>query len=225
MAGPPYVTDDPQPTDTGHWEIYAFGSGEHVAGGAAGQTGLDINYGAAKGLQLNVVAPADYDTGPPARFGAGDVELAAKYEFIRQRAGGWLPDIAVYPRLFLPTSGAGLGDGRASLFLPVFAQKDFGAWSTFGGGGYDINPGPGNRNYWLLGWALTRKINDRLSLGGEIYRQTSDMVGKPATTAVAIGATYQLTTHFALMASGGPSLDSARGAQQSAIYLALQFTY
>ena len=28
MAGPPYITDDPVPTDTGHWEIYAFTAGE-----------------------------------------------------------------------------------------------------------------------------------------------------------------------------------------------------
>jgi hypothetical protein len=28
LAGPPYLTDDPVPTVTGHWEIYAFGSGE-----------------------------------------------------------------------------------------------------------------------------------------------------------------------------------------------------
>ncbi len=24
VAGPPYLTDDPVPTDTGHWELYAF---------------------------------------------------------------------------------------------------------------------------------------------------------------------------------------------------------
>ena len=28
-AGPPYLTDDPDPTDLGHWEIYAFTTGEH----------------------------------------------------------------------------------------------------------------------------------------------------------------------------------------------------
>lgn len=27
-AGPPYITDDPVPTDTGHWEIYGFAAGE-----------------------------------------------------------------------------------------------------------------------------------------------------------------------------------------------------
>ncbi|HTX51339.1 MAG TPA: hypothetical protein VME40_18335 [Caulobacteraceae bacterium] len=24
VAGPPYVTDDAEPTDPGHWEIYAY---------------------------------------------------------------------------------------------------------------------------------------------------------------------------------------------------------
>ena len=31
-AGPPYLTDDPVPTDLGRWEIYGFASGEgHAA--------------------------------------------------------------------------------------------------------------------------------------------------------------------------------------------------
>ena len=27
VAGPPYVSDDPEPTDYKHWEIYTFSSG------------------------------------------------------------------------------------------------------------------------------------------------------------------------------------------------------
>jgi hypothetical protein len=27
IAGPPYLTDDPQPTESGHWEIYSFVQG------------------------------------------------------------------------------------------------------------------------------------------------------------------------------------------------------
>jgi len=32
IAGPPYVTDDPEPTDTGHWENYLFTEITHVVG-------------------------------------------------------------------------------------------------------------------------------------------------------------------------------------------------
>jgi hypothetical protein len=43
-AGPPYVTDDPQPTDTGHWEIYDFAAGVGTPGDLTGEGGFDINY-------------------------------------------------------------------------------------------------------------------------------------------------------------------------------------
>jgi hypothetical protein len=221
-AGPPYVTDDPEPTDTGHWEDRVFVSGTNLAGETAGQAGFDINYGAAKDLQLTLIAPLDYDTAAPDRIGAGDLQLSVKYRFAHQSDTSWLPDISVFPQVNLPTASGHFGDGRVSFFLPIWAEKDVGPWSTFGGGGYDINPGPGDRNYWLVGWALTRKITDRLQLGGEIYHQTSTGIGQLSTTVADLGFIYQLTTHFAFMASGGPSLQT-RG--QSAFYAALQLTY
>jgi len=222
VAGPPFVTDDPEPTDTGHWEDRVFVSGTHLAGETSGQGGFDINYGVAKDVQLTMVAPLDFDTTGADRVGAGDLQLSVKYRFAHQDPTGWLPDIAVFPQIGLPTGRGPFGDGRVSAFLPVWAQKDFGPWSTFGGGGYDINPGPGNQNFWLVGWGVTRKVSDRLQLGGEIYHQTSPQVGQPATTVADLGFIYQLTTHFAFMASGGPSLQT-RG--QSAFYAALQLTY
>jgi hypothetical protein len=54
--------------------------------------------------------------------------------------------------------------------LPVWAQKDMGPWSLFGGG-YAINPGDGNRNYWTGGIALTRQASKQLLLGVEADRQ------------------------------------------------------
>ena len=48
LAGPPYLTDDPVPTDTGHWEIYAFATGEGPRLDVDADAGLDLNYGAIK---------------------------------------------------------------------------------------------------------------------------------------------------------------------------------
>ncbi len=42
-AGPPYLTDDPVPTETGHWEIYAFSAGEGRGSDFDGDAGLDLN--------------------------------------------------------------------------------------------------------------------------------------------------------------------------------------
>ena len=53
LAGPPYVSDDPEPTDYRHFEIYAFTSGTRTIDGTSGQGGVDFNYGAAPGSAVD----------------------------------------------------------------------------------------------------------------------------------------------------------------------------
>jgi hypothetical protein len=65
IAGPPYVTDDPEPTDTGHWENYLFTEITHVAGQSARpEPGIEINYGAFKDTQLTWSFPLTPNPGP-----------------------------------------------------------------------------------------------------------------------------------------------------------------
>jgi hypothetical protein len=224
-AGPPYVTDDPEPTDTGHWEDRVFVLGGHTPGDTQGQAGFDINYGAAKDLQLTIFAPLDYDSAAGNRAEPGDLQLSAKYRFLHQGDHDPIPDVSLFPAVSLPTAGRAFDPGRVSLFLPIWVQKDFGPWSTFGGGGWDINPGPGHRDYALLGWAVTRKVTKRLNLGVEVYHQTAGAVGARPFTAVAPGAILQLTSHWAVMASAGPGVQNTRQQGQLVFYSALQLTY
>jgi len=58
-------------------------------------------------------------------------------------------------------------------FLPVWVQKSFGAWTTYGGGGYWINPGAGNRDTWFAGWQLQVHATSFLTPGVELYYQTA----------------------------------------------------
>src|ERR1700739_1717665 len=85
-AGPPFVSDDPEPTDTGHFEIYTFNNGTNTGSGTSGESGIDFNYGAAPNLQLTATVPAGYGdtTGGGTEVGLGNVELAAKYRFLHQ---------------------------------------------------------------------------------------------------------------------------------------------
>src|SRR5262249_12621653 len=134
LAGPPYVTDDPVPTEKGHWENYVYATAQ----GAEGQAGLDLNYGGAKDLQLTAFVPLQWERSGKS-VGMGQVQLALKYRFLHPAEGSSLPDVAVYPQVILPTGP--FSNGRASFVLPVWAQKDIGPWSLFGGGGYTWNPG------------------------------------------------------------------------------------
>jgi hypothetical protein len=223
-AGPPYITDDPEPTRTGRWENYVFLAGTSTPGGTAGQAGLEFNYGGAPNLQLTLTLPEDYVSSHRTRAALGDLTMAAKYRFLRPPDGSWLPDAAIFPALTLPSGSRRFDTGHASLFVPLWLEKDFGKWSTFGGGGYDVNPGSGQKNYSLLGWAVTRSFGEHLDLGVEIYHQAPSSAGETAQTNLGVGAIYQVTKHWALMASGGPGLVKPLRSSATAFYVSLQFT-
>ncbi len=208
LAGPPYITDDPEPVDYQHWEVYLFTGGAQSAGDTTGLgPSIEVNYGAIPNLQLHVIAGLSYDApaGQPLRLGVSDTELGVKYRLITPGADDWFPQVGVFPLLEVPTGNAarGLGAGYTQAFLPVWLQKDFGKWTTYGGGGYWINPGAGNRNYWFAGWLLQRQITDQLAIGSEVFHQTSPMVGHDGSWGFNVGAVYDFTEHYHLLASAG----------------------
>ena len=223
-AGPPFVTDDPAPTDLGHWEIYTFAAGVRADGALGGQAGFDINYGAARDLQLTAVTPLGFDTSGRA-LGVSNVELAVKYRFIHQDDTGPSPDLAVFPRVIAPTGGTRLGTGHVQLLLPVWAEKDFGPWAVFGGGGLTFNPGRDERDFWLSGCGVTRALTKRLSLGMEVYHRTRDTQVSGDFTGVNIGALLKLNDHWSLIGAGGPGVQNAKTEGQSSFYVALKADY
>jgi len=211
LAGPPFLTDDPEPTDTGHWEIYAP---EFQTGGGGtdfdGTFGAEINYGAAPGVQVTLDLPLAFShDSAGTRWGAGDIAASVKYRFYRSEATGF--SIAAFPGVTLPTASNGMGAGRVTALLPVWAQKDAGPWSVFGGGGYAVNPGSGNRDYWTGGVAVTREVGKRLLLGTEIDRQGADTIGGRASTSAGVGAILDLQGPLRLLASGGPTWTDGGG--------------
>ena len=218
FASPPYDTDDPEPADYRHWEIYMFGAGERSGGAFEGEAGLDINYGLAKDVPLTKTMPLNFIRGPGARTGIGDVEVGVKYRFYHDEKAGF--QVAIFPTVMLPTSGKTYGSGKTGMLLPVWAQKDIGKWSVFGGGGYSINPGAGNRDYWQVAAAVTREISSRLNIGAEVTHSGPDAVGEKPVTTLGVGAIYKLKGPLSLLASAGPSFGGKDGPKYHA-YVAL----
>lgn len=222
-AGPPYQTDDPGPTDFGKWEIYNFVTLDGRHSDVDGEAGWDLNYGAAEGLQLTATVPLAFAHSKENgwRAGSGDLELAAKYRFVNDGESGW--QAALFPRVILPTSSRNLGGGRVRLLLPIWMQKDFGKTSVFGGAGYEINPGTGNRNFWQAGVAITQDVTDKLQIGGEVTRQSSDTHGGNASTGVDAGMIGKLGGPFALLVAGGPSFSGGQTSYHGYAALSLNF--
>jgi hypothetical protein len=209
FAGPPFLTDDPEPVDYHHWENYLFATGDDE-GGAYTINGpaVEINYGPLPDTQLSLTAPLTTagGDGAPTASGLGDVQLGIKYRFLHE-TNGW-PQMAFYPAVTLPTGDAsrGLGNGRAWVQLPLWAQKSWGAWTTYGGGGVNLNSAPGHRDNPFGGWLVQRDFGENLSLGGEFFAQGRDLDSDKGFVAVNFGGEYRFTEHFSVLASAGHSI-------------------
>lgn len=181
-AGPPFQTDDPEPVDFHHYEAYLFGIFDHTSGSTFAQMpALEFNYGAAPNLQLHIIIPAAYAT-PGTNYGIGDIEFGAKYRFVQETKKR--PQIGVFPFLEVPSGNGrlGLGNGSTWARLPVWLQKSFGPWTTYGGAGYQINHAPGMKDSIFGGWLVQRELSKRWTLGTEIYSQSAQAADARETT-------------------------------------------
>ncbi len=225
-AGPPFATDDPEPVPYQHWEIYTASQVTREHGGDWSGTlpHVEINYGVTPDVQLHLIAPMAFSSpkGGNAQYGYGDTELGMKYRFVPET--DYLPQIATFPLIELPTGdqALGLGSGHTDLFLPIWLQKSFGKWTSYGGGGYWINPGPENQNWWFVGWLLQRKITEHLTLGAEIFHGTASEREGSSETKINGGGIWDLSERYHILFSAGHSV---QGPSNLIGYLAFQITF
>ena len=208
-AGPPYATDDPEPVELEHWEIYFALAGFHDSNGWTGDAPLmEFDYGAFANTQLSLIVPMAFDAinRQPVQAGYGDTELSVKYRFVEE--SDWWPQVAIFPQMNLPTGSRsrGFGAGETDGYLPVWWQKSFGKWTVSGGGGYWINPGPGNRNWWYSGLLIQRPISKYLTIGTEVFHETSSGQGVRASTSFNLGAVLELNERWDVLFSAGRSI-------------------
>ena len=224
FAGPPFVTDDPEPVEYRHWEIYVASQDAKDKEGWAGMAPqFEVNYGVLPNLQLHLIAPFAYvkPNDGSSHYGFGDLELGVKYRFIQE--SGWRPMVGVFPIVDLPTgrSSKGLGSGQVKTFLPIWFQKSWGPWTTYGGGGYWINPGAGNKDFWFFGWEGQRDLSKMLTVGAEIFYNTPTAKGEGGQTGFNVGTIVNFTDEHHLLFSAGRDI---HGQNRFSIYIGYQLT-
>jgi hypothetical protein len=227
-AGPPYETDDPEPLPYHTGEAYLFTSGSRAGDGTEidAAPGVELNYSLLRNTFVHLVVPLAHvdPDGAGSAYGMGDVELGFKWRFIEQTT--WLPDVAIFPFVEVPTGSRrrGLGTGHPQVYLPLWFQKDWGPWTVDGGGGYWINPGSGNRDWWFSGVLFQRQMTERLSLGGELVHETADTVGGSDGTGFNLGGIFTLADPYQILFSAGRNLENT-AANRFSFYVALYRTF
>jgi hypothetical protein len=226
-AGPPFVTDDPEPVDYQHWEFYVASQDAKVGGDWSG-TGphFELNYGVLPDVQLHLIAPLAYDVPPdgPRQYDLGDIELGVKFRFLQET--NYLPQAGIFPLLEVPTGSQSenLGNGHWQAYLPLWLQKSWGSWTAYGGGGYGINSlSQGSRNWQFVGAVLQKQVLSNVALGAEIYHQSDSQTDFPNSgTAFNVGLVIDLSEQHHLLFSVGRSID---GPVDFQCYVAYQFTF
>jgi hypothetical protein len=181
-AGPPFQTDDPEPIDYKNYEFYTFGGvdGTGVATNSVGPA-VEFNWGALPNVHLHIILPlaeifpsnnpkfAPSGVGPTA-VGLGDVEAGVKFRFVQETKRR--PQIGTFVMFELPTGSAakGLGVGKTWYKVPLWAQKSWGPWTAYGGGGETVfNNIDGLRNFPFVGALVQRDIGKKWTLGTEAF--------------------------------------------------------
>jgi len=215
LAGPPYQTDDPAPVPYRHYEIYLGTQEENGAGGLEAEVPfLEVNYGPMPNVQVAVSTPYAFTSGPQVPLGrsVGALDAGVKVRFIQETVSH--PQVAFYPSMELSTDGS----AAPKLFLPLWAQQTMGRTTIFGGGGWERNPGAGNRNFWSGGVADTYQFSKPINAGIEVYGNTPEVWGERGSMSVGIGMNDDFSDIHSFVVSIGTSFAGQRDLHAYAAY-------
>ncbi len=203
QAGPPFVTDDPDPPPLGGWEINVPFILERTPGKTEMDAPLfDFNYGLPD-IQLKFEFPIKIVHEDGNDTGAGDLLLGVKWRFFNNEEAHL--QLGVYPQLLVPTGNhaRGLGEGRPAFLFPLVAQKNWEKWTLYGNIGYWWQTAAETRNYVYAGAVIEREINPRLMLGAELFGNSPKERGGRSELAFNLGGTWKLSEHLNLLFTGG----------------------
>jgi hypothetical protein len=225
FCGPPFFTDDPVPVSFRHYEFYLFSTVDRSPDGyGVAIPAFEFNVGAAPNLQLHVVAPLQLVVPTDGRndYGVGDIEVGAKYRFFDEK--GARPQVGVFPMLELPSGNGprGLGNGTLWAKLPIWIQKSWGPWTSYGGGGYVVNRAPGMRDHTFFGWQVQRELSKKVTLGAEWFNPGRDSLASGNSQIANLGGFYNFNQNFSLLFTAGHTV---RGEAHTVAYVGLYWTW
>ena len=230
LAGPPFQTDDPDPVAYHHFEMYAFELSDSttVGGTSAEAPCYEVNWGAVPNVQFHMVLPLVAFVAPdhgPVTYGIGDTELGVKLRFVKETKHR--PEVGIFPFVELPSGNAvrGLGVGSTWYRMPLFVQKSWGEWTSYGGGGELIVKEPGYKDYPFAGWLVQRQVNKKLMLGTELFGHGAEgeaALSTRSSTMADLGGSYEFKSGFDVLFAAGRSVV---GQPETYTYLALYWTW
>jgi hypothetical protein len=224
-AGPPYITDDPEPLQRHHGEfLVASQILNAIDRFSIVLPGVEFNFGLTDNVMSHLIVPfiLSKPDSHVATFSPGDVELGLKFRFFNET--NLLPQIGTFPHLEIPIgdSAKGAGSGSVEVFIPVWFQKEFGPWTTYGGGGLWVQIAQGSTDFCLFGWEIQRELGKKLTLGAKLFATTGSFESARAQIGLNVGGSFDFSNAHHTLFSIGREI---KGSDKFLMYLAYQLTF
>jgi hypothetical protein len=207
-AGPPFGTDDPEPVGFRHWEYYLSSMDQFQPGFSTGTLPhFELNYGLIRGCQIHFELPMNYsvDKNKEFRYGYAFTEIGFKYRFYSSKDESF--QVGTFPIFEVPTvKNTNFSNNKLQVYLPLWLQKSFGRFTTYGGGGYWINPGDGNKNWIYAGWEIQYDISKHFTMGGELFYKSPAINGTHSYVGFNIGGFVNFSEKLHFIWSVGHSI-------------------
>jgi len=205
LGGPPFITDDPEPVEFMHWEFYISSINQLQPGNLSGTLPhFEINYGVVKNVQIHLLLPFNYSftTHQKIQYGYAYTEIGVKYRFIKEN--NFFPQIGTFPIIEVPTiRNKTFSNNKPQIYFPIWIQKSWNKFTTYGGGGYWINPGKDNKNWIYTGWLLQYDFSKIITLGGELFYHSAASIEDANFIGFNLGGYLNFSDKFHIIYSAG----------------------
>ena len=151
-----------------------------------------------------------------------------KYRFIEEDSWGWRPAIAIAPQINLPSGSEarGLGAGRITGFIPIWASKDYQPVDRVRRRRPQHQYRPRPEELVVLGRRGAARADPNWTVGGEAVLQLAGRDRREDTRWVSISAViYNINDIYHVLFSAGRNLINARDTNQFSTYIGMQFTF
>ena len=158
-------------------------------------------------MQVHLLLPINYlhVRHQETNFGYADTEIGVKYCFIQETDNH--PQVGIFPIFEIPTvKNNEFSNGKVKAFIPVWIQKSWDKFTTYGGLGYSIDPGSESKNSVFAGWEAQYDFSKMITLGGELYFQSAEEEGGEDYTGFNLGGYINFSEKMHLIFSGGYGL-------------------
>ncbi|MGD9591633.1 MAG: transporter [Candidatus Berkiella sp.] len=216
----PFLTDDGTTLPYEDWEFELNSTLVFTNKGPDEQAfGFEVKYGLLTRVELFLEMGYEHiskDNEIPSLHGVGDSEIGFKYRFLDECAIG--PKMAIAPRLGIPTGSKHVGNDRIWFELPLWIEKNWGDFSTSGGGGAVFNDATDAKNYIFAGWKVRYQVTENLNMGAEFFYQGKDADDNRDLSLLNLGSVFKLNEAFNLQLGLGHSI---HGQDQTIVYLGI----